>query len=60
MINIIVKLQKKSIRCCEKHFKIMSQRLPKKQQIMEFEAGFGETEVALDYILKMIELYIQN
>ena len=59
MINMIFKLEKGAVRCCEKHFKIIAQRFPTNNNMVVFEGGFGETEVALEYVLKMIELYIQ-
>lgn len=60
MINMIFKLEKTSVRCCQKHFKIIAKRFPVGQNLVSFETRLGETEIALDYILKMIELYIQT
>lgn len=59
MINTIMKLATKSSRCCEKHFKIISKRIDK--NLIDSELGkFGEHEQALEYVLRIVELEVQN
>ena len=60
MINLIEKLNVKTNRCCEKHYKIMLSRFEKDILEENEDNNFGENELALDYIAKIIELHIQN
>ena len=57
MINAIVKMEAKTINCCEKHYKVIVKRFDKE---IESVTAYGEEELALNYILQMIELYFED
>ena len=58
MINLLQKLEGGSINCCEKHFKIASNKFEK--PFFDGEMIFGEEKKAQSYLFFLIESTLQN
>jgi hypothetical protein len=59
MLNLLQKLEGGSLTCCEKHFKIASNKF--ERTLLEGEViAFGEEKKAQGYLFSLIESTLQN